>query len=39
MNDGEWIYVNPDYRKDGYVVAYDDGVFGFVDASYIDWNS
>ena len=37
--DGEWIYVNPDYRKDGYVVAYDDGVFGFVDASYIDWNS
>lgn len=34
---GDWIYVNQDYRKDGYAVAYDDGVFGFVDASYIDW--
>ena len=37
--DGDWIYVNQDYRKDGYAVAYEDGVFGFVDASYIDWNS
>ena len=37
--DGDWIYAHPDYRKDGYAVAYDDGVFGFVDASYIDWNS
>ena len=36
--DGDWIYVHPDYRKNGYAVAYDDGVFGFVDASYIDWN-
>lgn len=36
--DGDWIYVHPDYQKNGYAVAYDDGVFGFVDASYIDWN-
>ena len=36
--DGEWIYANRYYRKDGYAVAYDDGVFGFVDASYINWN-
>lgn len=37
--DGDSIYVHPDYRKSGYAVAYDNGVFGFVDASYIDWNS
>ncbi len=36
--DGDWIYVNEDYRKDGYAVAYDDGVYGYVDASYINWD-
>lgn len=36
--DGDWIYAHPSYRKNGYAVAYDDGVFGFVDASYIDWD-
>ena len=37
--DGDWIYVNVDYRKDGYAVAYEDGEYGYVDASYINWNS
>ena len=36
-SDGDWIYVNVDWRKDGYAIAYEDGVFGYVDASYIDW--
>jgi len=36
--DGDWIYANPYYRTEGYAVAYDNGVFGYVDASYIDWN-
>ena len=35
--DGERIYVNVDYRKEGYAVAYEDGVYGYVDAGYIDW--
>ena len=35
--DGERIYVNVDYRKEGYAVAYEDGVYGYVDAEYIDW--
>ena len=35
--DGDWIYVNVDWRKDGYAIAYEDGVFGYVDAGYIDW--
>ncbi len=37
--DGDWIYVNVDYRKEGYAVAYEDGEYGYVDASYIDWSS
>ena len=36
--DGDWIYVNPYWRQDGYAMAYDDGEFGYVDASYIDWS-
>ena len=36
--DGDQIYVNRYYREDGYAVAYDNGVYGYVDASYIDWD-
>ena len=36
-NDGEWIYVNLSWRRDGYAMAYADGVYGYVDAKYIDW--
>ncbi|MGX8706502.1 MAG: hypothetical protein ACSW8J_07980 [bacterium] len=39
FNDGDWIFVNLNYRKDGYAVAYDNGVYGYVDASYINWNN
>lgn len=37
--DGDWIYVNIHYRRDGYSIAYENGEYGYVDASYIDWNS
>ncbi|MBR1558943.1 MAG: SH3 domain-containing protein [Clostridia bacterium] len=37
--DGDWIYVNVNYRKDGYSIAYENGEYGYVDASYIDWGS
>ena len=36
-HDGDWIYVNVDWRKEGYAMAYEDGTYGYVDASYIDW--
>jgi len=36
--DGDEIYVNVYWRKDGYALAYEDGVYGYVDASYIDWD-
>lgn len=36
-HNGDWIYVNLYWRKDGYAIAYEDGVYGYVDASYIDW--
>ena len=39
FNDGDQIYVNLTWRKDGYAIAYQNGVYGYVDASYIDWNS
>lgn len=39
FNDGDWIYVNPYYREGNYVLAYDNGEYGYVDVSYIDWNS
>ena len=29
--------MNPYWRKEGYALAYSDGVYGYVDASYIDW--
>ena len=35
--DGEQIYVNLDWRGDGYAIAYKNGVYGYVDASYILW--
>ena len=34
---GEWVYVHPTWREKGYAIAYDNGSYGFVDASYIDW--
>ena len=36
--DGDEIFVNVDWRKDGYALAYENGVYGYVDASYIDWD-
>ena len=44
MNDyefwnGDRIYVNLNWRQDGYAIAYQDGVFGYVDANYINWNN
>lgn len=35
--DGDRIYVNLDWREDGYAIAYSNGDYGYVDASYIDW--
>ena len=36
-SDGDWILVNPYYREGNYALAYDNGVYGYVDVSYIDW--
>ncbi len=35
--DGDRIYVNVEWDEDGYTMAYDHGVYGYVDSSYIDW--
>ena len=35
--DGDWIYVNVKWRSEGYAMAYENGTYGYVDASYIDW--
>lgn len=35
--DSDWIYVNVKWRSEGYAMAYEDGVYGYVDASYISW--
>ncbi|MBR1561489.1 MAG: hypothetical protein IJ646_14745 [Clostridia bacterium] len=35
--DGDWIFVNVNYREKGYGYAYEDGEYGYVDASFIDW--
>ena len=35
--DGDYIYVNVNWRQNGYAIAYEDGEYGYVDASYIDW--
>lgn len=37
--DGDRIYVNLTWRQNGYAIAYSNGVYGYVDASYIDWDS
>ena len=37
--DGDTIYVNRDWRKDGYAIAYQNGVYGYVDKDYINWSS
>ena len=39
FNEGDQIYVNLDWRQDGYAIACQNGVYGYVDASYINWNS
>ena len=38
FSDGEPIYVNLNWREDGYGIAYEDGVYGYVDAGYINWD-
>ena len=35
-NEGDRIYVNLDWRQDGYAIAYQNGTYGYVDAKYID---
>ena len=37
FNDGDEIYVNINWRQDGYAIACKNGVYGYVDASYISW--
>ncbi len=37
--DGDSIYVNQYFRENGYALAYENGTYGFVDASYINWNN
>ncbi|MBQ9038392.1 MAG: hypothetical protein IJ179_02565 [Oscillospiraceae bacterium] len=37
FSDGDRIFVNLDWREDGYAIAYENGDYGYVDASYIDW--
>lgn len=36
-HDGDWIYVNVEWRSKGYAMAYENGTYGYVDASYIAW--
>jgi hypothetical protein len=37
FSDGDRIFVNLDWREDGYAIAYENGDYGYVDARYIDW--
>ena len=39
FKNGDRIFVNLDWRQDGYAIAYKNGDYGYVDASYIDWGS
>ena len=39
FSNGDRIFVNLDWRQDGYAIAYENGDYGYVDASYIDWGS
>ena len=34
--DGESIYVNMRYAENGYLLAYKDGVYGYVDMQYVN---
>ena len=35
--DDDLVYVNLSYRNGMYALAYENGTYGYVDASYIDW--
>lgn len=37
FGDGDWLYVNLNWRSQGYAIAYRDGTYGYIDASYIGW--
>jgi hypothetical protein len=39
FSNGDRIYVNLDWEEDGYAIAYKNGDYCYVDASYIDWGS
>ena len=39
FSNGDRIFVNLDWEEDGYAIAYENGDYGYVDASYIDWGS
>ena len=39
FSNGDKIYVNIYWREKGYALAYDNGTYGYVDASYIDWGT
>lgn len=39
FNNGDAIYVNLSWNQNGYALAYKDGVYGYVDAGFIDWNN
>lgn len=39
FSDGDAVYVNVNWRSNGYAIAYEDGEYGYVDASYIDWGT
>ena len=34
--DGESIFVNMRYAENGYLLAYKDGVYGYVDMQYVN---
>lgn len=37
FHDGDYVFVNVHWRQSGYAIAYENGEYGYVDASYIDW--
>jgi len=38
FRDGDQVYVNLNWQNNGYAIAYENGEYGYVDASYIDWD-
>ena len=36
---GDRIYVNVNWRENGYAIAYSNGTYGYVDADYVNWGS